>query len=105
LCSSADQLRSSLAALQQVDVVKQGTDALAQAFTPVKNDVTALADAAAGAYNQQITTVQNDSTAVRAAVDKAKANPTAQTVGAVAAAARTLVQDGKALLTAVSSSC
>jgi hypothetical protein len=105
LCSSADHLRGSLAALQQVDVVHQGTDALAQAFTPVKNDVAALADAAGSKYSQQITTVQNDSTAVQAAIDQAKASPTAHTVGAVAATARTLVQDGQALLAAVGSSC
>jgi hypothetical protein len=105
LCSSAAHLRASLAALQQVDVVHQGTSALVQAITPVKNDVAALADAARNQYSQQITTLQNDSKAVQAAVEQAKASPTAHTVGAVATAARTLVKDGQAVLASVGSSC
>lgn len=105
LCRAADDLRTSLTALQQVDVVQQGTDALTQAFAQVKTDLTALTDAARSQYAQQIQQVKTDSAALQAAVDQAKATPSTQTVGAVATAARTLVQDAQALLATVSASC
>lgn len=105
VCRAADDVRTSLAALQEVDVVQQGTDALEEAFGQLKSDLADLGDAARARYADEVQQVKTDTDAVGAALDQAKANPSAQTVGAAATAARTLVQDTQALLAAVSSSC
>lgn len=105
LCTAAGDLRASLTALQQVDVVQQGIDALAQAAARVASDLTALAHTARNQFTEEIQQVTTDSAALRAAIDQAKASPSAQTLGAAATAARTLVQDGQSLLATVSAPC
>lgn len=105
LCQAADDVRASLSALQEVDVVQQGTDALSQAYAQVKSDLSTLTGAAKTRYGPQVQQVKADADALQAAIDQAKADPSAQTTSAVGTAARTLAQDTQALLTAVSSSC
>jgi hypothetical protein len=105
LCKAASDLRASLTALQQVDIVQQGTDAVQPAFDRVKKDISALADVARAQYKPQVVQVQADRDAVQVAVDAAKAAPNAQTLGALRAAVKKLVQDTQTLLTAVGSTC
>jgi hypothetical protein len=105
LCDTAGDLRTSVTALQQVDVVKQGTTAVQQAFDQVKTDLSSLADAAGAQVKAKVAPVQADAAAVQVAVDAAKAAPNGQTLGALAAAVRKLVQDAQTLLTSVGSSC
>ena len=105
VCQPADDLRTSVTALQQVDVVKQGTVAVQQAFDQVKTDLTDVADAAGAQLTTKVAPVQADAAAVQVAVDAAKAAPNAQTLGALGAAVRKLVQDAQTLLTSVGSSC
>ena len=105
VCSAAGDLRTSVSALQQVDLVKQGTQAVQQAFDQVKKDISDLADAARTQLKPQVAKVQADRDAVQAAVDAAKAGPDVQTLGAVRTTVRTLGQNVQSLLTAVGSAC
>jgi hypothetical protein len=105
VCSSAADLRTSLGTLQEVDVVARGTGALEDAFTAVQSDLAQLAKDAQAQYTEQVQQVQSDAAAVQHAVDAAQATATAQTLGTVATAVRTLVPDAQALVTAVTSTC
>jgi ABC-type glycerol-3-phosphate transport system substrate-binding protein len=105
VCSAAVDLRTSMTALQQVDLVKQGTQAVQQAFGQVKTDIGSLADAARSQLKPQVAKVQADRDAVQAGVDAAKAAPNAQTLGALRTAVQTLGQDVQSLISSVGSTC
>jgi hypothetical protein len=105
VCQSAADLRTSLAALGNVPVVQQGTDALQQAFGAVKSDVAQLAESARSRYPDQIAQVKSDTAAVQSAVDTAQGDTTAQTLGAVASAVAVLVRDAGSLVDQVSATC
>jgi hypothetical protein len=104
-CHAADDLRASITALGQVDIVKQGTNAVQQSFAQVESALAALAAAAKGQHGPQLQQVQADATAVQAALDQAKAGPSASTLGALATAVHTLIQDARTLLAAVGATC
>ena len=105
VCRAADDLRASIDALTQIDVVKQGTDALQQALTQVQADLTDLAEHARAQFGPQVQQVQSDVDALRSALEQVKANPSAETTRAVMSALRTLGKDTRTLLTSVGSSC
>jgi hypothetical protein len=105
VCQAADHLRSAIDALAQIDVIKQGTSAVQQAFGQVKSGIAELASAAKDQYGPQLRQVQTASDAVQSALDQAKSSLSAQTLGALATAVHTLVQDTRTLLTAVGASC
>ena len=105
VCSSADDLRTSLSALQDVKVVEDGTDALNEAWTTVRSDWAQLADDARGQYAEQVDGVQADADTVQAAVDQARAAPSAQTLGSAASAVALFLQDAGALVDQVRSTC
>lgn len=105
VCTSADDLRTSLAALQDVDVVQEGTGALDEAWTTVRSDWAQLADDARAQHADQVDGVQADVDAVQSAVETAQATPSSETLGAVASAVGVLLQDAGALVDEVSSTC
>jgi len=105
VCDSADDLRTSLAALGDVDVVSQGTDALQQAFATVRTDLSDLGDQARGQFSGEVTAAEAAADDVQEALDAALAAPSAQTLGAAATAVGGLVTDAGALVTAVTSTC
>jgi hypothetical protein len=105
VCASADDLRTSLSALQDVQVVQDGTDALDEAWTTVRSDWSQLADDARNQYAEQVDGVQADADTVQAAVDQARAAPSAQTLGNAASAVTVFLQDAGALVDEVRSTC
>jgi hypothetical protein len=105
VCASADALRSSLSSLADVQVVQEGTDALAPAWTKVEDDWAQLADDAKDQYAEQVDGVQADADAVQAAVDAAGDDPSAQTLSAAAGAVGVFLQNAGALVDEVSSTC
>jgi hypothetical protein len=105
VCASADALRGSLTALGQVPVVQEGTDALAAAWTAVEEDWAQLADDASTQYAEDVDGVQAAADAVRSALDEAQGQPSAQTLGAAAAAVGVFLQGAGALADEVGSTC
>ena len=105
VCAAADDLRTSLSALQDVKVVEDGTDALDEAWTTVRGDWSQLADDARDQYAEQVDGVQADADTVQAAVDQARATPSAQTLGSAASAVAIFLQDAGALVDQVRSTC
>jgi hypothetical protein len=105
VCASADDLRGSLAALGDVQVVQQGTDALDQAWTTVQDDWARFADDARAQHADEVDGVQADVGAVQAAVDTARADPNAGTLGTLASEVRTFLQHAGALVDEVRATC
>jgi hypothetical protein len=105
VCASADDLRGSLAALGDVQVVQQGTDALDQAWTTVQDDWARFADDARAQHADEVDGVQADADAVQAAVETARADPGAGTLGALASEVQTFLKDAGALVDEVRATC
>jgi hypothetical protein len=105
VCASADDLRGSLTALGQVEVVQEGTEALASAWAAVEADWAQLADDARTEYADDVDGVQAAADAVRAALDDAQSQPSAQTLGTAADTVRVFLQDAGALTDEVDSTC
>ena len=105
VCDAADELRTSLDALSDVQPVEDGTDAVRQAFASVKTDLAQLGTDARDEYASDVDRVQADADAVQTAVDTAQGAPSAQTLGAVASAIDVLLRDARALVDEVRASC
>jgi hypothetical protein len=105
LCASADDLRNSIAAIADVQVVTNGTSAVKEALQAVRTDVNEVAQHARGQYRDQVDTVQADLAAVDTAVNTAQADSNATTLGAVATGISTLATDARALIDDVKSTC
>jgi len=105
VCDAADELRTSLDALSDVQPVEEGTDAVRQAFASVKTDLAQLGTDARDEYAGEVDRVQADADAVQTAVDTAQGAPSAQTLGAVASAIDVLLRDARALVDEVRESC
>jgi hypothetical protein len=105
VCATADAFRGSLSALRDVQVVQEGTDALASAWTAVEDDWTQLAGDARAEYGDQVDGVQSAADDVRAALDDAQDQRSAQTLGNAATAVGVFLQDADALAEEVDSTC
>jgi hypothetical protein len=105
VCAAADDFRGSLSSLRDVQVVQEGTDALASAWTAVEDDWTQLAEDARAEYGDQVDGVQSAADDVRAALDDAQDQRSAQTLGNAAAAVGVFLQDADALADEVDSTC
>jgi hypothetical protein len=104
-CESADDLRASLTALGDVQVVQEGTDAVQEAWTTVQDDWAQLAKVAGEEYADQVDRVEADAGAVQSAVETTQEESTAETLAAVAGAVGLFLQDANALVDEVSSRC
>ena len=105
ICASADRLRASLAALGDIQVLKEGTDAVQQKWTTVQDDWAQLSKEAGDRYAAQVDRVQADADAVQSAVRTTQQQSTPQTLTGVATAVGVFLQDAGALVQAVSSTC
>jgi hypothetical protein len=105
VCASADAFRASLAALGDLQVVQDGTDALDEAWTTVRDDWETLADDARAEFADQIDGVQGDVDAAQSAVDTVRDDPSAATLRTAADAVRVFLQDAGALVDEVRATC
>lgn len=105
LCASADDLRSSIGQLDDVQVAENGTAALEDAVGEVRDDVDRLAGAAREEYTDQVGDVEIALREVGDAVEELATSPSAAAVSAVGTALRTLGGDVAVLLDDVGSSC
>lgn len=105
LCSGVSSLRDSVTALKNVQITSDGLPALQQAVQKVQTDAQAVIDAGKSAYGTQTARLQTDVTALRAAVDAAKAAPSVVTLTAVRTAVGTLADDVSSIAGTLGSGC
>src|SRR5215218_8942424 len=75
VCSSVDELKTSVAALTAVPVVQDGLSAVEGAFATVQSDVAQVAQDGQSQYETQTAGLTSDVTAVKTAVSQARATP------------------------------
>ncbi len=105
VCSSLDQLQTSLAALTKTPLTEGGIAALQTAFTTVQADAAQVVDDAQDEYADQSDQLSADVSAVQGALGDAVANPGAATLQAVGSSIRTLTSDVTSFASDVGSTC
>lgn len=105
VCSSLDQLQTSVAALAKVPVAEGGIDAVRTAFTTVQSDAAQVVDDAKDEYADQSDKLGTDVSAVQSALGAAAGNPSAATLQAVGGAISTLASDVTSFAGDVGSTC
>lgn len=90
VCADRDALRSSLAALTNVDLVAEGTNGAKTAINAVKDDLTALRTSAGSELQPEVQAVQNGIDDLDTAVDAGSAAQAATAVTKLAGATTTL---------------
>ncbi|MGK5113951.1 MULTISPECIES: hypothetical protein [unclassified Geodermatophilus] len=105
VCDSADDLRTSLAQLRDVQVVQEGTGALEEAWATVQDAWDQFADAARTEYSDDVDRVQASADGVQDALDEAQDTPSAATLSTAATATGLFLQDADALVDETEATC
>jgi hypothetical protein len=92
LCSARADLRTSVQDLQNIDLVKNGTNGVKDALTKVKDNLAAVRSAAGSDLQPQITAFDTALKGLQTAVDSSAA-------AAIATSLKDVVQTGTILLT------
>ena len=84
VCSSADDLRSSVDSLKDIDVTSSGAvGELQSGLTKIGDDLKKLKADASSEFDDEVTAAQTAFRSVSSSVDAAKAEPSAATLAAV----------------------
>ena len=106
LCDAGEDLRTSLAELQDIQVSQQGTAAaLEEGWASIQHSWAQFAEAAQAEYADEVDDVQAASEAVDDAVDEMQETPSADTLRAATSALGVFLQDAGALVDDTSSTC
>ena len=105
VCTSADQLRTSLDALRQVRPVQDGAAALEQSWETVQGDWTQLGEDARAQHADRVDEVQTAADGVRKAITAVKDDPSRATLSGAAAAVSAFASQAGALVDEVGSTC
>ena len=104
-CADADQLKTSVQDLGNVDVATNGLSSLQTAVSSVKTSTATLATDAKSAFAPQITALQNSLSGLETAITSAKGQPPATAATTVASATTQVKNSANALQSAVSGKC
>ena len=104
-CTDADQLKTSVQDLGNVDVATNGLSSLQTAVSSVKTSTATLATDAKSAFAPQITALQNSLSGLETAITSAKGQPPAAAATAVSSATTQVKNSASALQSAVSGKC
>ena len=105
VCSSVDALRSSVAALTDVQVERGALDTFQKAFDKVRSNLSTVVKDAKREYADEVDTVEEAMSDIGKSLDAAVSAPTAANVAAVGAASQALGTSVKALVDSISSTC
>ncbi len=104
-CSAVTNLESSIKALPNTDVLKNGVSALQTAFTKVQNDATAVVNNAKSDFPSETTALTSSVDALSTTVKQAAANPSPTLLLSVPAQVSALVSAANGFKSATSSKC
>lgn len=106
VCSSVDDLRSSIDDLREIDVTSSGgIDALEGGLETVETNISSVKSDAQAEFDTQIEAVDTSLAGLKSSVDDAKADPTAATLAAAASALSDFGTDVGTLIDDVQSTC
>ncbi len=105
VCSSADALQSSVAALTDVKVEPGALDTLQKAFDKVRSNLSTVVKDAKREYADEVNTVEEAVSDLGKSLDAAVSGPTGPNIAAVGAASQAVGTSISALVDAVDSTC
>ncbi len=105
VCNDVDSLRSSVDDLKDVQVGQGAIAEAQQDLDTIQQRLATLRADAKGQFSSEISAVDTALASLQTAVDAAKANPSAVSLAATATSARTAVDAGQALVSAVKRTC
>lgn len=105
VCSSVDDLRTSVSAVTGVQVQQGALATLQDDLGTVKSDLSAVVEDAKDEYSEEVDAVQQAANDLSSSVEVAVASPSAAAAGAVRTAARALGSTLNALVDAVEDTC
>lgn len=105
VCSSIDDLRSSVAALTDVQVERGALDTFQKAFDKVRSNLSTVVKDAKREYADEVDAVEEAMSDLGTSLDAAVSGPTAANVAAVGAASQALGTSISTLVDAVDSTC
>jgi hypothetical protein len=104
-CTAADQLKTSVDALGNVDVAKNGLNSLTTALKNVQTDATTFANEAKSAFAPQTTALKQSLTSLDAAITSAQGQSVATVAKTVAAPLAQVKNSASQLLSATKGKC
>jgi hypothetical protein len=104
-CTDADQLKTSVQSLGQVDVSTNGLDSLKTALTNVQSSATAFATDAKSEFAPQTTALQNSLSGLDTAIKSAQAQPSAAAIAAIGSSVSQVKTSASDLENAASGKC
>jgi hypothetical protein len=104
-CTAADQLKTSVQDLGNVNVAQNGLSSLQTALTSVKTNTTTLANEAQSTFAPQITALQTSLAGLQTAINSAKSQPSVAAAAAVVPSVTQVKTSASALQSAVSGKC
>ncbi len=105
VCSSIDQLKTSVKSLQDVQPSVNGLGTLKSSLTAVGDDLQQVGADAKSSFAPQATQIRGDVTALQSAIDKATGSRSLTDISAAATAAKTLGSSVQKLLDDAKSTC
>jgi ABC-type Zn uptake system ZnuABC Zn-binding protein ZnuA len=105
VCSSTEALQASVADLEDVQVVENGTAALQEAVTSVRSALQEVVDDATSEYATQVDGLQASFDALQTAAGTALDTPSAASLSGVTSSAGALADDVSAFAQDVASTC
>jgi hypothetical protein len=104
-CSSLSNLETSIKALPNVEVVKNGTSALESALQKVQSDANALVSSAKSDFPNESSAVKSSVDALSSTVEQLASSPSAALIAQVPGQVTAVANAAKSLSSATSSKC
>lgn len=104
-CSAVSSLESSIKAVPSTNIVKNGTSALASAFSKVQSDATAVVSAAKSDFPNETSALTSSVNALSRTVKQVASSPTAATIVQLPAEVSALSSAAKNFSSATASKC
>jgi hypothetical protein len=104
-CTAADQLKTSVSNLGNVDVAKNGLSSLTTALSSVQTSAQTFVTDAKSEFAPQTTALKNSLSALDTVIKSAKAQPSATALATVVSSVTQVKNSASALQSAVSGKC
>jgi hypothetical protein len=105
VCADAAALQRSIAQLQDLDLVAEGTDAAKRDLQQVQQDLTRLVDSAQTQSAAVVARIESDIAAIQASLAGGAATPSAAAITDIRTQVSALDQDARTLIEEVTNGC
>lgn len=104
-CNAGDSLETDVLALQDMDIVAEGTDALEEQFSAIESDLTAMKDAGSEVASEQIGALETAVDDLETAIDGLGDEITTENASAAVTAISEIATSAQAVYTELDTTC